>query len=192
MESGFYFLTIYSYMPILVTSILQMKGIEKRSGSVSVIYWEYTASWCGRNRNRNIGRLVTCMSSTEKEGRQVMELGYQASRSAGTDLIFSSKVPLPKCSTRFKRAPQSGEQIFKHKSLWRLLHINATIMSNLVKFKAACLQENLKFEKCMSVAVSDPWNWNYREVWNAPHAGIEPQSSRAASALSHWAISPAT
>lgn len=95
------FLTICSYMPILVTSILQMKRIEKRSGLVSVIYWEYTASWCGRNKNRNIGRLVTFMSSIEKEGRQVMGLGYQASRSAGTDSIFSCKVPLPKCSTHF-------------------------------------------------------------------------------------------
>lgn len=32
------FLTVCSYMPILVTSILQMKEIEKRSGLVSVIY----------------------------------------------------------------------------------------------------------------------------------------------------------
>lgn len=105
------------------------------------MYWEYSPSWCGRNSNRNIRCLVTSINSIE-EGKQEMRLGYQTSRLVSTDLIFSSKVSLPKCSTSLKTAPQSGDQIFKNKSHWRIFHIQTTTMSNLMKFKRSHLCED--------------------------------------------------
>lgn len=158
-------------MPILVSSLFtnERNWKEECFSVCHVLRVHRIMMWKKQEQDRR--RLVTCMSSIEEEGRHLVGLGYQASRCACTDLIFPSKVPLPKCSTNLKRAPQSEEQIFKHDSLWRLFHINATIMSSLVMFKAACLQENWKLEKCMSVTVSDPWNWNCRKVWDVPHVG---------------------
>ena len=178
-------------MPILVSSLFANERNWKEWFNVCQVLRAHH-NMMGKKQEQDIRRLVTCMSSIEEEGGHLMGLGCQASKSACTDLIFPNKVPLPKCSTSLKRAPQSGEQIFKHNSLWRLFHINATIMSSLVKFKAACLQENWKFENVCLWLCQLPGTGIVERCEMFHMRGIEPQSSRTASALSHWAISPAT